>query len=560
MAPASVAQQPLPVYSGYSWLWPQVPQYAGLPQAYTNEVYAALQANEYILNHGTTAITVINPDVMTMTGAYNESQVALARNIMGFRNLQEAGLSGTVLNRPDTTNIVRNGGALWVGMEGLQGEAVGTGLWMSLRKALGFQRYWQGWDPAEVPARMETANATIARLEPSVVAQTASASEVVQYNNAYYMLQRCNYSLAIATLPEEDQWLIQAAMRTPISIQFQRPLSAVTNPNGYASMGVGTRLITGNIPTSDAISFIYPADMHPKLVQWLQRLMPNATPIPVEPYTAEAAASSTSIWSQMPQSWYNVAWQVGSFGNKVVEYLPAIGFVAFLVTPDFVIAMDALESQVYYNQQLSGRSNFTVEEWIEYASDPYGAVLAVGDPSTGVSMYQPWFDLMNITSDEMVWNPWNRIDPQMIIGNSITITPVIKAGTIVENLMPQTQWQLAPDLMVGNDTTMDPFTVTFDSWEGPGTKPTVTLSWNNGQEQVSQQVQLGMPSLDPTAPSDGVSYFGWICMDPPQGQGYDGGVINETFAIRYIANNGISPLLSIYIRPVLWVDTVCRNP
>ncbi len=325
-------------------------------------------------------------------------------------------------------------------------------------------------------------------------------------------------------------------------------------------MGVGTRLITGNIPTSDAISFIYPADMHPKLVQWLQRLMPNATPIPVEPYTAEAAASSTSIWSQMPQSWYNVAWQVGSFGNKVVEYLPAIGFVAFLVTPDFVIAMDALESQVYYNQQLSGRSNFTVEEWIEYASDPYGAVLAVGDPSTGVSMYQPWFDLMNITSDEMVWNPWNRIDPQMIIGNSITITPVIKAGTIVENLMPQTQWQLAPDLMVGNDTTMDPFTVTFDSWEGPGTKPTVTLSWNNGQEQVSQQVQLGMPSLDPTAPSDGVSYFGWICMDPPQGQGYDGGVINETFAIRYIANNGISPLLSIYIRPVLWVDTVCRNP
>jgi hypothetical protein len=515
----------LPVGGG---IVPSEPILQGLPEGFLGLVNQAKADGAFIGSHGTTMWTIIAPKYLAKLG-YPSEMVNTAQILQGFEQLQAQNIGFVCLNRPCTANLVSQGNWLWVGLEGLDSEPVGSGLYMSLNKALAFQRYGGGaWSLETALARLNSA---------TTPADTAFFTQQVDF------WTRVENAVKSGILTQSDKELIQTSLKTPISVQFKLTLSEVTRTSRRMWPGVGSRVRSGNLPLVNAVGFTINDDTPTELIQMARQAMPQAQQI-----GGPGAQAVKSLWSSIPQGAYNTLWNIGKGSQTVIEWMPALGFFAVVFSPLGIIVSDYSENQSDWESiKKAGNTDLRQEEYQEIYSDVINDLKAFGCDSGGC-LLKPLAELLESSMGQAAhFTPWTSYRIGLGEGPA-EIVPVVKAGTTFLCSQQEDQnsgkFLISDECVIDTDQSLPAIKVellnkqetTNDGKKGP----LIKVSWPTDSGWKSDQTILAENKL-----SAG-------CQDNPDGSG----IINRVFRVRYITGENWGYIL-LLLRPDFFVSSSC---
>ncbi|OGG02554.1 hypothetical protein A2Z33_02060 [Candidatus Gottesmanbacteria bacterium RBG_16_52_11] len=516
----------------------------GIPGEVDVAVANAKLVGKYVGYHGTPAYTLLAKGILTDTG-YPENTVNAASGLVAFDELKARGVCWLCLTRRDANYVIPGasagsqwkGGELWLALEGLQDEPVGTGFIMAAHKGSKFLD-WGGWNPATVEQRLAQARAAIAELEPVINGGSVSVKDVARYQaaitSAAFDEERLAFWSQIRTLPPERVSLIEEALRTPINVEFEIAPEETTRSNFRLYPGPGTRMAAREISFSRATRVYLPPGASQQLADAIKSAYPQVEVIG----GVQAVSNAANLWSRVPQDVYNVIFWTGNIASRAMtEWLPALGFYSIVFAPAGAKVVDWYDVMGDYDVARSqGLTNLGPEDWYEVKNRWLENLAGFGCDPAGNCLFEPLFDWTGV-------DPYDRFQPwsstRIRQGESGTAELVVPKNLMVGC---RSKWGWTPECaVVEAELRIDSIEVDYIKWKDDRPK----MDFNTPGGEISFGGFVGLPGDKNTA-------FPIGCQ--PSG---DGGQLNTVFLVRWISNPDHSEV-QVLLRPLLWVADTCE--
>ena len=484
-----------------------------IPPDFTTASTEAQASEQYLAVHGTVASVFLTEKVLETTG-HQELARQLGGKLLSFNQLSNAcGSPFICYNRhkidPSAINsdiTLKQANGLWVSLAGLNGEPE-PGIAFSSSAAYaakGVQTRF--WLPSVASQKIQEAQQILISggLDAEEIAQLETYIQFEQQRlQLYYDLQQNNPQLF-------KLW--EEARGVPVVLKFKVSPNEVTRTNFAYQSGPGTRITSGVIDFS-RIETVYADTMSAELKAFLE-----SQGLKVE-LTENIIQQNSNLWSQMPQTMYNLAFQGTTAFEQVVYYWgPIIGVVALVATPYGVAAEDiATTTAEYYSVD----TNLTWTEWYQLRGSWAQKMRNVADDGLGNPLY-PIPD-----PKEPLWG--YRVTKPLHVGETTEITFSIKREYDIEH---HVAGGLIVDTLAIDNLDINTIKVTIVNLS----PPTITLTIDDEDKKLI----LGQSNND----------FIWFgCVEYGEDK-----EMSIFYDIRYIAQNDTLQLLT---RPQLFVGKEC---
>ncbi len=548
--------------------------FLGLPPQVSQSIAKANEVGGFATYYGTDAYAILSKRFISEANVLPVDAVAKLDGFLSFKAMKDAGLCPICLNREYTAvnpewfskQQAMAADDIWVSIE-RSDKPVGAGF-------ITAESYAQQvvdvrlFDPAKSQQNVAAAQSTKALLQPLIDAGTADAVTLQQYQYAQAVIDfesgKLNIANAVSLLPQEEQNLFNAALSTPIVVEFSPMMPEEIMQKTFSpKSGVATRFVGSNIPMSRVVRVFMPLERLEDVGVAIQEANPM---IEIIGLTDDALAQDAAVtlpagmvrtavtggftqgfnlWKSMPTSMYQLAFGLGAIAEVAMTvWLPMIGFYVFITTPEAIIVMDRWDNAGSYTTlSMNNQTNMTFMEYYELHTHAIADLEAFGyDPSMGMmaGLYQPLLDVIGVSSSRP-YDPWNSTGT-IKVGETAVLPMIAKAGTYADCELPG---GLA-DCEIVTDSEFPPITITLTGWTSEG-YPMVHVSAQGDNGQIEADATI---NADPMGPSATVPAG---CQLWPE---YENSQINRAFVIRWISSADHTSV-RFFSRPYFYVKQTC---
>lgn len=517
----------------------------GMIRGTPSEVLAAIETGRlngtYPGYHGSSAFLFYSSAVLQETGYAPEMVQATTGQILSWGKMEAGNVCITCFTRhvtePSMTGYVarnvEHANNLWWALDRLDGAPAGSGPFTASVYATTVVTS-RSFSPSIAETKIAELTAKIGQMQ-GLTDETSVLARGTLEKQLAFESERLAFWQKIQALPPARVAEINAALKTPIVIETQLSPAEITRKSFALGAGPGTRLKADTLPFSRITRIYVPASADPSVVATIRAAVPQA-----ELVLTGAIEESASIWAKFPAQAYNLMFRGTAFLERTATtYLPMLGVFAIIYTPAAVNIVDWNETMAdYAAASQSGLTNMMPEEWYESQNDWVNDLYGTGiDPMSGHGLYWPLFDLFGIDPSKVNHGGWSATN-WIPIGQVGNIPMRILPGTVASR---EVEGEIFLDFEV-LPTELDPVLVSYDSWQGI---PQVTMIWPGGPAPF-------ITDLHHPWGQGSVFYAG--C------ETHEGiGVLNKTFAIRWIAKPDLSAI-TILSKPLFYLSNTCDMP